>query len=69
LYTVSLTATNAYGNNTKTKTNYIAVSQNAASYFYDDLGRLIKVQDDQGTVIEYTYDSNGNRQSKIITIP
>ncbi len=32
-----------------------------AQYTYDNLNRLIKVQYDNGTVIQYTYDAVGNR--------
>jgi YD repeat-containing protein len=32
-----------------------------AQYTYDNLNRLIKVQYDDGTVIQYTYDAVGNR--------
>ncbi|MEW6657081.1 MAG: RHS repeat domain-containing protein [Thermodesulfobacteriota bacterium] len=32
-----------------------------AQYTYDNLDRLIKVQYDDGTVIQYTYDAVGNR--------
>jgi len=31
---------------------------------YDDLGRLIRVEYDDGTVLEYTYDEVGNRLSR-----
>ena len=32
----------------------------ASQYFYDDKGRLIKVVDSNGNVVEYIYDSAGN---------
>jgi YD repeat-containing protein len=38
------------------------------TYQYDDLYRLIKATYSDGTVIEYTYDAAGNRQS-VIKIP
>ena len=38
------------------------------SYEYDDLYRLIRATYSDGTVIEYTYDAAGNRQS-VIKIP
>jgi len=47
----------------------LIVPQGPVQYFYDDLGRLIKAQDNEGTVIEYTYDSVGNRQTKTIHNP
>jgi len=39
------------------------------TYTYDNLHRLIKVEYDDGTVIEYTYDAAGNRASQKVTIP
>ncbi|MDB0047356.1 hypothetical protein N9F21_01900 [Porticoccaceae bacterium] len=35
----------------------------ATTYEYDDLGRLIKVTQDSGSVIDYSYDPAGNRTS------
>ena len=35
-----------------------------ALYTYDDLNRLITIEYDDGTVIDYDYDSAGNRVSK-----
>lgn len=39
----------------------------AITYGYDDLGRLIHVNYDNGTRIDYQYDNNGNLLSRIIT--
>lgn len=39
------------------------------NYVYDDLYRLNKVVRSDGTVIEYQYDSSGNRNRKIVTPP
>jgi YD repeat-containing protein len=47
----------------------LLVPQSPSSIFYDDLGRLTKAQDNAGNIIEYTYDSVGNRQTKTITVP
>ncbi|MDD5154149.1 MAG: RHS repeat protein [Desulfovibrionales bacterium] len=33
----------------------------AIDYTYDDLNRLLRVEYDDGTVIEYVYDEVGNR--------
>ena len=33
----------------------------AATYEYDELGRVIKVTYDDGSVVEYEYDEAGNR--------
>lgn len=35
-------------------------------YFYDDLGRLVRVERPEGVVVEYTYDAVGNRLSKTV---
>jgi YD repeat-containing protein len=35
-----------------------------AQYTYDSLNRLIKVQYDNGTTVEYTYDTAGNRLTR-----
>lgn len=34
-------------------------------YTYDDLNRLLQVEYDDGTVIEYVYDEVGNRVQKV----
>jgi len=50
----------------------IAISLNTSysetvSYVYDDLNRLIRVQYEDGTVIEYGYDNTGNRLTLSVT--
>jgi YD repeat-containing protein len=39
----------------------------ATNYVYDELNRLIRVEYEDGTVIEYTYDKAGNRLEKAIS--
>ena len=39
----------------------------AANYVYDDLNRLLRVDYDDGSKIEYTYDESGRRTTKMIT--
>jgi len=39
-----------------------------ATYYYDDLSRLIRVEYDNGTKVEYSYDAVGNRTQKQTTI-
>lgn len=34
-------------------------------YFYDKLGRVIKVEYDENNYIEYTYDANGNIKNTV----
>jgi YD repeat-containing protein len=50
----------------------LLVAAHAASgsvtYVYDDLGRLVEVVYDDGTVIEYTYDAAGNRETTVTTL-
>jgi YD repeat-containing protein len=41
----------------------------SVSYVYDDLGRLVEVVYDDGTIIQYTYDAAGNREATITTLP
>ena len=41
-------------------------ASHAATYEYDDIGRLTKATLDDGTVIDYTYDAVGNRTSKVV---
>ena len=41
----------------------------SALYTYDNLNRLIQVQYDNGTIIQYTYDAAGNRLVKQVTVP
>jgi len=38
-----------------------------AQYTYDNLNRLVQVQYDDGTTIQYSYDSVGNRLVKQVT--
>jgi YD repeat-containing protein len=42
----------------------ITLSAETINYTYDDMSRLIKVEHDDGTVIEYVYDNMGNRMQK-----
>lgn len=42
-------------------------SANGVYYTYDDLNRLIRVERDDGTVIEYEYDATGNRTRHLVT--
>ena len=37
-----------------------SASTATAQYTYDNLNRLVQVQYDDGTVIQYTYDAAGN---------
>lgn len=41
----------------------------AANYLYDALDRLIRLELEDGTVIEYSYDARGNRVSQVVTVP
>ncbi|MDD5154151.1 MAG: RHS repeat protein [Desulfovibrionales bacterium] len=43
----------------------------AIDYTYDDLNRLLRVEYDDGTVIEYVYDEVGNRVQRVsgISLP
>jgi YD repeat-containing protein len=41
----------------------------ATQYAYDNLNRLIRVEYDNGSIIEYQYDGSGNRTQKVITAP
>lgn len=36
---------------------------------YDNLSRIIKEEQQNGTTIEYTYDAAGNRTSRVVTAP
>lgn len=40
----------------------------SVSYTYDDLNRLIRAEYESGAVIEYSYDSAGNRTGQVITV-
>jgi YD repeat-containing protein len=44
-------------------------SASATEYAYDNLNRLIRVEYDNGSSIEYQYDGSGNRTQKAITAP
>jgi YD repeat-containing protein len=47
---------------------FIGVSSTlGAQYTYDNLNRLIRVEYDNGSAIEYQYDGAGNRTQKAIT--
>lgn len=47
-----------------------AADLGAESYTYDQAGRLIQVVYDDGSVITYTYDANGNLLERVIgTLP
>ncbi len=35
-------------------------------YFYDELGRLVRVERPEGVVVKYTYDAVGNRLSRTV---
>ena len=39
-----------------------------AQYTYDNLNRLVQVQYDDGTTIQYSYDPAGNRLVKQVTV-
>lgn len=39
----------------------------SATYSYDSLGRLTRVEYSSGVVIEYTYDAAGNRSSHVVS--
>lgn len=41
----------------------VSLSAFAESYVHDKLGRLIRVEYDDGTTVSYTYDRSGNRTS------
>ena len=41
----------------------------SAQYTYDNLNRLIQVQYEDGTTIQYTYDPAGNRLTRQVTVP
>jgi YD repeat-containing protein len=45
------------------------VLADVAQYTYDNLNRLIQVQYEDGTSIQYTYDAAGNRLTKQVTVP
>ena len=52
-----------YDGNQRTKTD----STGKTSYVYDDLGRLTEAQLADGTLQNYTFDSNGNRKTMTVT--
>jgi YD repeat-containing protein len=43
------------------------VLPNTAQYTYDNLNRLVQVQYDDGTTIQYAYDAAGNRLVQQVT--
>jgi YD repeat-containing protein len=44
-------------------------SAGTAQYTYDSLDRLVQVQYDDGTTIQYSYDAAGNRTVQRVTAP
>jgi YD repeat-containing protein len=44
-----------------------SVSPGTAQFTYDNLNRLVQVQYEDGTTIQYTYDAAGNRLTKEVT--
>ncbi|TSC62615.1 MAG: PKD domain-containing protein [Parcubacteria group bacterium Gr01-1014_48] len=46
----------------------ILLQAQAATYTYDELNRLVRVEHDDGTVIEYTYDAAGSRTRQVVTV-
>jgi YD repeat-containing protein len=47
---------------------FTAFAENA-TYTYDNLNRLTRVQYPEGSVIEYTYDAAGNRLARNVAVP
>lgn len=45
----------------------LAPAAQSIEYFYDELDRLVEVQYDDGTVVQYTYDEGGNRLTRMVT--
>ena len=41
----------------------------ATQYTYDNLNRLVRVEYDNGSAIEYQYDGSGNRTQRAVTTP
>lgn len=39
------------------------------NYAYDDIGRIISIKYSNGTIVDYVYDSMGNRLQKTTTLP
>ena len=37
------------------------------NYIYDELNRLRRVEYEDGTIVEYTYDKAGNREQRTVT--
>jgi len=46
----------------------ISTGVNAETYTYDTAGRLTGVSYDDGTAIAYSYDANGNRLARTVTV-
>ncbi|MDJ0761221.1 MAG: Ig-like domain-containing protein [Woeseiaceae bacterium] len=47
----------------------MAFADTDVTYEYDDLGRLIEVTADDGTLVEYDLDKVGNRENVTTTLP
>ena len=43
-----------------------AIAENKTKYEYDELNRLTKVTYSSGTIVTYTYDDLGNRNTKTV---
>lgn len=46
-----------------------AAAAQSVAYEYDQLGRLARVTQSDGTVIEYSYDPAGNRRTRVVAGP
>lgn len=45
------------------------IAADSITYDYDELGRLKSVVYDDGSRIDYTYDNEGNRTSRVVAVP
>ncbi len=50
-------------------TAFLFAQSKTIQYQYDNLSRLTRVDYGDGTVIEYTYDAVGNRETHVVTAP